>query len=157
MKAVISCLEALSPVAAKTKLCTTVQMIAARKSLDRPVVPLTFALVRVCVLFGAFVLVFSQNRLWGLFARHTTMTLIILYLVYSQVSTVVSEKSKNKSLRMYSKGSSSNEVGFLVRFSLWYCYIPLQIFLGIYRSLLLLSVFPICEATILKAIWYTVI
>lgn len=77
-------------VAAKTKLCTTVQMIAARKSLDRPVVPLTFALVRVCVLVGAFVLVFSQNRLWGLFARHTTMSLIILYLVYSQVSTVVS-------------------------------------------------------------------
>lgn len=30
-----------------------------------------------------------QNQLWGLFARHTTMTLIILYLVYSQVSTVV--------------------------------------------------------------------
>lgn len=31
----------------------------------------------------------SQNQLWGLFARHTTMSLIILYLVYSQVSTVV--------------------------------------------------------------------
>ncbi|CAM9101274.1 unnamed protein product, partial [Laminaria digitata] len=31
----------------------------------------------------------SGNRLWGLFARHTTMTLIILYLIYSQVSTVV--------------------------------------------------------------------
>lgn len=28
--------------------------------------------------------------MWQLFARHTTMTLIILYLVYSQVSTVVS-------------------------------------------------------------------
>ncbi|CAM9349550.1 unnamed protein product, partial [Hapterophycus canaliculatus] len=31
----------------------------------------------------------QQNRLWQLFARHTTMTLIILYLVYTQVSTVV--------------------------------------------------------------------
>ncbi|CAM9117899.1 unnamed protein product, partial [Laminaria digitata] len=31
----------------------------------------------------------EQDRLWELFARHTTMTLIILYLVYSQVSTVV--------------------------------------------------------------------
>ncbi|CAM9489387.1 unnamed protein product [Laminaria digitata] len=31
----------------------------------------------------------EQNHLWELFARHTTMTLIILYLVYSQVSTVV--------------------------------------------------------------------
>eukprot|EP00904_Undaria_pinnatifida_P010819 jgi/Undpi1/6868/HiC_scaffold_21.g09344.m1 len=31
----------------------------------------------------------EQTRLWQLFARHTTMTLIILYLVYSQVSTVV--------------------------------------------------------------------
>lgn len=32
----------------------------------------------------------EEDRLWQLFARHTTMTLIILYLVYSQVSTVVS-------------------------------------------------------------------
>lgn len=31
-----------------------------------------------------------QNRWWKLFGRHTTMALIILYLVYSQVSTVVS-------------------------------------------------------------------
>lgn len=31
-----------------------------------------------------------QNRLWWLFSRHTTMTLIIIYLVYSQVSTSVS-------------------------------------------------------------------
>ncbi|CAB1100084.1 unnamed protein product [Ectocarpus sp. CCAP 1310/34] len=31
----------------------------------------------------------EQNHLWELFARHTTMMLIILYLVYSQVSTVV--------------------------------------------------------------------
>ncbi|CAN0138387.1 unnamed protein product, partial [Pylaiella littoralis] len=31
----------------------------------------------------------EQNHLWQLFARHTTMTLIILYLVYTQVSTVV--------------------------------------------------------------------
>eukprot|EP00752_Nemacystus_decipiens_P010943 g9725.t1 len=31
----------------------------------------------------------KESRLWDLFARHTTVTLIILYLVYSQVSTVV--------------------------------------------------------------------
>ncbi|CAM9462085.1 unnamed protein product, partial [Ectocarpus sp. 12 AP-2014] len=31
----------------------------------------------------------EQNHLWELFARHTTMMLIILYLVYTQVSTVV--------------------------------------------------------------------
>ncbi|CAN0330304.1 unnamed protein product [Ascophyllum nodosum] len=31
----------------------------------------------------------EQNYLWWLFARHTTMTLIILYLVYSSVSTVI--------------------------------------------------------------------
>lgn len=35
----------------------------------------------------------GQDRLWELLARHTTMTLIILYLVYSQVSTVVSVQS----------------------------------------------------------------
>lgn len=35
-------------------------------------------------------LAYLQNHLWQLFARHTTMTLIILYLVYTQVSTVVS-------------------------------------------------------------------
>ena len=74
----------------KTKLCPPVEVIAARKGLDRFVVPLTFLLVHVSVLFGAFNLVFWQNQLWELFARHTTMTLIILYLVYSQVSTVVS-------------------------------------------------------------------
>lgn len=32
-----------------------------------------------------------QNQLWKLFTRHATMMLIILYLVYSQVSTVVSQ------------------------------------------------------------------
>ncbi|CAM9574874.1 unnamed protein product, partial [Ectocarpus sp. 12 AP-2014] len=31
----------------------------------------------------------EQERLWGLFARHTTMMLIVLYLVYTQISTVV--------------------------------------------------------------------
>ncbi|CAM9095530.1 unnamed protein product, partial [Laminaria digitata] len=31
----------------------------------------------------------GQDHLWELFARHTTMTLILLYLIYSQVSTVV--------------------------------------------------------------------
>eukprot|EP00904_Undaria_pinnatifida_P010820 jgi/Undpi1/6869/HiC_scaffold_21.g09345.m1 len=31
----------------------------------------------------------GRDHLWELFARHTTMTLIILYLIYSQVSTVV--------------------------------------------------------------------
>lgn len=43
--------------------------------------------MNVCI---AFLSSPSQNRLWYLFARHTTMTLIILYLVYTQVSTVVS-------------------------------------------------------------------
>ncbi|CAN0008952.1 unnamed protein product, partial [Ectocarpus sp. 13 AM-2016] len=31
----------------------------------------------------------EQERLWGLFARHTTVVLIVLYLVYTQISTVV--------------------------------------------------------------------
>ncbi|CBJ33129.1 asn/thr-rich large protein family protein [Ectocarpus siliculosus] len=31
----------------------------------------------------------EQERLWGLFARHTTIMLIVLYLVYTQISTVV--------------------------------------------------------------------
>lgn len=35
--------------------------------------------------------VIFQSRMWKLFARHTTMTLIILYLVYTHVSTVVSD------------------------------------------------------------------
>ena len=46
----------------------------------------------------------EQNHLWELFARHTTMTLIVLYLVYSQVSTVVSAKKSNTtSFRMSGK------------------------------------------------------
>ena len=36
-----------------------------------------------------YVVIPRQEHLWGLFARHTTMSLILLYLVYSQVSTVV--------------------------------------------------------------------
>lgn len=31
-----------------------------------------------------------QDRLWALFSRHTTILLVMLYLVYSSVSTVVS-------------------------------------------------------------------
>ena len=43
----------------------------------------------------------EQTRLWELFARHTTMTLIILYLVYSQVSTVVSVRKTPFSVPAY--------------------------------------------------------
>ena len=48
--------------------------------------------------FHAVPLVFAheQDRVWELFARHPTMTLIILYLVYSQVSTVVSADRRLK-------------------------------------------------------------
>ena len=38
--------------------------------------------------------------MWYLFARHTTMTLIILYLVYTQVSTVVSDEVRPKALAL---------------------------------------------------------
>lgn len=34
----------------------------------------------------------AQNHLWKLFARHTTIMLVILYLVYTEVSTVVSRR-----------------------------------------------------------------
>lgn len=43
-----------------------------------------------------FIFAHEQDRLWELFARHTTMTLTILYLVYSQVSTVVRAKNRKK-------------------------------------------------------------
>lgn len=51
----------------------------------------------------------KQNRLWELVSRHTTMTLIILYLVYTQVSTVVSvyiKTMRNKLRRGQSKRPS---------------------------------------------------
>ena len=47
------------------------------------------------------VMLVFQHRLWELFARHTTMTLIVLYLFYSQVSTVVSLGSSDGRLSAY--------------------------------------------------------
>ncbi|CBJ32402.1 adhesin-like protein [Ectocarpus siliculosus] len=43
----------------------------------------------------------EQQRLWGLFARHTTIMLIVLYLVYTQISTVeqkMSVRDKDQSI-----------------------------------------------------------
>ncbi|CAM9743708.1 unnamed protein product [Ectocarpus sp. 12 AP-2014] len=43
----------------------------------------------------------EQERLWGLFARHTTVVLIVLYLVYTQISTVeqkMSVREKDQSI-----------------------------------------------------------
>lgn len=76
--------------------------------------PLTTQLVRVvyfsglpvtlpCAPVATYCLTVSslQNHLWQLFARHTTMTLIILYLVYTQVSTVVSDECLSCVLSKY--------------------------------------------------------
>lgn len=51
-----------------------------------------FTFTQICSRMNAsFASPCYQLRLWHLFARHTTMALIMLYLVYTQVSTVVSD------------------------------------------------------------------
>lgn len=51
---------------------------------DKLSVPRTDGFYIMCAFFD------QQDRLWNLFAQHTTLALIILYLVYTQVSAVVS-------------------------------------------------------------------
>ena len=48
-----------------------------------------YSLITLCPLCLGYLVITIQDHLWRLLGRHTTMGLVLLYLVYSQVSTVV--------------------------------------------------------------------
>lgn len=70
---------------------------------------LVYSLPTLCLLCLGYVVIPVQDDLWGLFARHMTMSLILLYLIYSQVSTVVRIRSLLGIIECQGKGSNDGK------------------------------------------------